>query len=323
LVVVLVRCGGQLVGAAALFRRRRGGVAVLSPVGLHVSDFSDVLLDDCVAAEAAYHLAREIVVQARGGVVDLPETPPSAAVWHLADVWPAASWHLRSSTCLAGPAQPMEKLIDSLPSRNAGRKRRKLRQIEAQQLAVKLVDSARAAEAVNDLLRLHREQWRGRGMTREHGRARFGVFLSRAARTMIERGEAAISEYRQDGRLVCVDLTLLGHDLAGGYLAGIDPRLRQRVDVTALLLRQNLDLACQFGRSTLSLLRGAEEHKLGWRPVVTANRRLLLAGTPAVTARAYAELVRARSRLVDLLGSRLPKAHRLLHRMKAWLPSFT
>ena len=62
------------------------------------------------------------------------------------------------------------------------------------------------------------------------------------------------------------------------YLYGFCPDLRQRIDVTQLLLGRNLDLAQRLGRPTLSLLRGDEPYKRRWRPRETRNQRVLLAG---------------------------------------------
>jgi hypothetical protein len=260
-----------------------------------------------------------MAAQARGGVVDLPEVAPAAAAWRAVVAWPARAWLLPASTCLEIAGRPVDEHLRTLPGRKARTKRRKLRLVDAEGLDVRDVDSAGAADSVAELLRLHHLQCRGHGMTREHGRARFAAHLARATTTMIDRGEAALVEYRKGEALVCVDLMLVGPAMVGGYLVGVHPDLRHRVDVTAMLLRQNLDLACRLGRLTLSMLRGQEEHKLGWRPEPVVNHRVLLAGAGAVAGPAalYAAAAWGRARAADTVRSRFPALHQSLRRTLA------
>jgi CelD/BcsL family acetyltransferase involved in cellulose biosynthesis len=79
LVLVLVRRAGRLVAAAPMMRRRRIGVPAIAPLGAAISDFTDVLIDDSCAPEAARHLARELVNQPQGHVIDLAEVSDLAA----------------------------------------------------------------------------------------------------------------------------------------------------------------------------------------------------------------------------------------------------
>jgi CelD/BcsL family acetyltransferase involved in cellulose biosynthesis len=71
LVLVLVWRAGRLVAAAPLMRRRRFGVPVLAPLGVGISDFTDILIDDSCAREAARHLARELGRVRGWQVIDL------------------------------------------------------------------------------------------------------------------------------------------------------------------------------------------------------------------------------------------------------------
>jgi len=69
-----------------------------------VSDFTDVLIDDSCAHEAAGHLARELTKVGGWWVIDLPEVPHSAATAHLVDAWPWPTWTVGGSVCLEFPA---------------------------------------------------------------------------------------------------------------------------------------------------------------------------------------------------------------------------
>jgi CelD/BcsL family acetyltransferase involved in cellulose biosynthesis len=322
LVLVLVRKAGRLVAAAPMMRRRRIGVPVLAPLGAAISDFTDVLIDDSCAPEAARHLARELVNQPQGHVIDLAEVPDLAAVWHLVDAWPLRIWRLPGSICTELSARPMQELIDALPRNDARTRRKKQRKIQAAGIESRVV-TGHAGEAIAALLRLHREQWRGRGMNPEHGRARFAAHLSRAVPAMVERGHAHLVEYRLAGDLVAVELLLTSHRLLCGYLYGFRPDLRRRIDVAQLLLGTDLELAQQLDRPTLSLLRGDEPYKRHWRPRQTRNQRVLLSCRGRLPAAQYAAAVRDRGRLGQAVKTRLPWLAGAGRRVKACLPFST
>jgi hypothetical protein len=320
LLVTVVRRGGRLVAASALTRRRP---AVLTAVGAGVSDFTDVLLDDACAAPAARRLAGELSAQCRGRVIDLPEVPPTAAAWLLAGAWPGRTWPVPSSTCLELPALAMDELIATLPTTAARRSRKKARKNEAAGVRARLSRSHEVADRVATMIRLHEQQWQGRGMNPEHGRARFAAHLTRALPVMVERRQALLVEYWSGSSLMAVDVLVVGHRMAYAYLYGIRPELRQLVDVTHLMLDTSLGLTCELGLPALSLLRGDEPHKRHWRPRPARNHRLLLAGPGYLPGAAYAAGVRARARLGRVVTSRLPGLRTTARRIAAWSPSCT
>jgi hypothetical protein len=79
--------------------------------------------------------------------------------------------------------------------------------------------------------------------------------------------------------VVAVNLTLLSGRLAGVYLYGFHPQLRERkVDVATMLLRASTEQLASGGeRRILSLLRGDEPYKHRWCPETVVNQRFLLA----------------------------------------------
>lgn len=289
-VVLVRRADGTLVGAAALLRAR-GPLPVLTPLGGAITDFTDVLLDDG-CPDAAPALARALARAARGAVVDLREVRPGAAAERLYEAWRGPRRRLADSECLELPAVPMETLLERIPSGKAQRMRAKFRKLDALGIDERVVPGAEVPAALRRLLRLHQLQWRGRGVTAEHTSERFAEHLARAVRPMVERGDAAVTEYRLGDEVLCADLTLMSPRLAGGYLYGADPALRARkVDVAAMLLRHAAREAAASGRATLSMLRGTEPYKHHWRPETVPNQRLMLAGpgtAPLLWARAGA-----------------------------------
>lgn len=305
--VVLVRRDGALVAAAPLMLVHRP-FPVLVQLGGSISDFSDVLLDRDHVDSAAQALAKALATAARTAVIDLREVRPGADAERVYDCWDGARDRLADSLCLELPAVPMDELLGRLPSSRAQRARAKIRKIDSLGIVERVVPVEEIPAAVERLLTLHRLQWQGRGVTAEHLSARFAEHLTRSARSMVECGDAMVTEFRLAGEVVAADLTLMSPRLAGGYLYGADPALRDRkVDVATMLLRESARRISVDGRTTLSMLRGNEPYKHHWRPETVRNQRLLLArGLLAPSLRLVAARAAARGRAAVLVNERLP-----------------
>ncbi|WP_231632290.1 GNAT family N-acetyltransferase [Streptomyces clavuligerus] len=307
--VVLVRLNGRLVAAAPLTLVHRP-LPLLVLLGGPVSDYGDILVDDDHRGCAVAALERGLRRAARHAVVDLREVRPGAAAEALYESWRGGRRRLADSVCLELPAVPMDELVARLAAKPAQRMRAKLRRIDALRIEGRAVPEAEVPRAVAELLRLHALQWRGRGVTVEHLRPRFAEHLARAARRMVRDGDAALTEYRRDGEVVAAGLALHSAALTGGYLYGAHPALReQKVDVTAMLLRQEADQAARAGRRVVSMLRGCEPYKNHWRPEAVGNQRLLLAPAALEGAlRLHTARTVWRARAADAVRARLPAA---------------
>jgi len=297
--VFLVRQHGRLVAAAAF--QARG--PVLAPLGGDLTDFTDVLLDDRAAVPAARALTAALLRDPGWQVVDLPESRRGAA---LVAAWPGGHHETAGSVCLDLPARPMDELVAALPPHTRKTVRRRLNQLRKAGPEIRETTPGEAPRAIDDLLRLHRRQWQGRGGNPGHRTPAFAAHLTSAIPGMIRDGQAALLEYRFAGDLLASSLLLIGRDLVGGYLYGADPVLRGRVDVTTMLLADALALAHRWGRPTMSMLRGAEPHKATWRPAAVANRRLLLTRPGSLRGAAYAHGVLLHRRAVTFAGRRAP-----------------
>ncbi len=292
--VVLVRRDGRLVAAAALHLRRRGPFSVLSPLGGALSDFTDVLVDDAVAGEAARALVSVLTRQRGWHVLDFPETRPGSVVGGvLRDGWPARSHAMPASLCLELPTTPVEQLLRDLPSHARKTVRRRVNQIERLGIATRSVPVEEVDRAVADLLALHTVQWQGRAVNRAHLSPEFAGHLGRAVRAMVGTGQATLLEYRLGDRLVASNLVLAGPTLAGGYLFGAEPALRDEIDISTLLVTSTMTEAYERKCATMSMLRGAEPYKMRWRPTEVTNERVLLTRPGRASALGYTAAVRA------------------------------
>lgn len=282
--LVLVWRGGELAAVAPLVRGR-GPVPVVGFAGGAVTDHMDVLIGDAEADEVVDALATGMRRAARGGVLDLREVRPGGAVERVYARWRGPRRRLADSVCLELPGLAMDGLIGRVSSSRGQHIRRALRALDRAGVTAHDVPPARTSAAVAAMLRLHLLQWQGRGVTPEHTRERFAAHLGRAAAGLAASGGAVVTEFRRDGEVVAAGLALLSPSLAGGYLYGAHPALREaRLDVMTLLTRHTAGLAADGGHAALSLLRGAEPYKYHWCPEPRANQRLLLAGPPAAPA---------------------------------------
>ncbi|MFD4635229.1 GNAT family N-acetyltransferase [Streptomyces sp. NPDC058284] len=275
--VVLVRDGGRLIAAAPLMRVDTP-VPALKPLGGEISDFTDVLLDDAHREAGTEALLAGLYALARTAVVDFGEVRPGACVESLYERWPGPRRTLADSACLELPALPMDGLLKRLPAPRAQRTRAKIRKLAALGVESRVVPVEEVETSVRTLLHLHQLQWQGRKVTAEHLQPRFHEHLLRSMRPMVAAGEAVVTEFRLDGEVLAADLTLLSGTLAGGYLYGAHPRLRERkVDVATMLLDACTRHTGGEHPRALSLLRGNESYKHHWRPEPVHNRRFLLA----------------------------------------------
>ncbi|MET8682286.1 GNAT family N-acetyltransferase [Streptomyces sp. NPDC004647] len=317
--LLLVRRQGRLVGAAPLILAHRP-VPVLLPIGVGVSDFCDVLLDDSCAEAAAASLAHGLAAAAAGALVDLREVRPGAAAERLFANWPGSKRRLPDSLCMELPGRPVDELLNRMPSSSARRSRSKLRKLDILGIEPRSVPEREVADALVTMLRLHCLQWEGRGVTPEHRRPRFAEHLVRAVRQMVGTGDARVTEYVLEGRVVATDVTLMSAELSGGYLYGAHPDLRAaKADINTMLLRHDAAHAAETGRSVVSLLRGNEEYKRHWRPVAVTNQRLLLS-RPGLAPALYlhAAQVAARLLLVRVARARLPALLAWRTRLNNW-----
>ncbi|MEG3628723.1 GNAT family N-acetyltransferase [Streptomyces poriticola] len=276
--LVLALDGRDLVGAAALLRVRRP-VPALVPLGGAISDYGDVLLDDERGPAAVAALVEGLSRAARTALVDLREVRPGGAAERVYRHWRGPRHRIGDSLCLELPAVPMAELAARLPSAKARQRvRAQLRRLDALGVKSRVVLPDETETALHRLLELHRLQWRGRKVTGEHLRPRFREHLVRSVVPMVRTGDAVVTEFRLADEVVAVDVTLLSRQLAGGYLYGAHPGLRERrADVAVMLLDACTEQLRGGERGTLSLLRGNEPYKHHWRPERVRNQRLLLA----------------------------------------------
>lgn len=271
---------------------RRWGFPVLVPLAEAQSDFADFLLDPAYGEDAIGHLSRALIDEPGWCALDLREVRPGSVAHAVAERWPRRTWRLPASICLEIPVTDISELFGRMRGRAAKKMRAKLRTIDGSGITVQTVPAERAAQAVGTLLDLHEEQWRDRPMNPEHASDRFRRHLEDAASGMIRDGQAVIFQFRHHGRVLASHLLVIGHRFVGAYLYGLAPEFRTMVDVSLLLVREELAVGQERDLPDISFLRGVEPYKLKWRPNSVQNERLILGRS--ARAIAFAAVARAR-----------------------------
>ncbi|MFE9673426.1 GNAT family N-acetyltransferase [Streptomyces sp. NPDC006259] len=316
--LLVVRSGDDLLAVAPLMAVRRP-LPTLVPLGGAISDYGDVLVDDERGETALAALTEALAAAARTALIDFREVRPGGAVERVYERWSGPRRRVSDSLCLELPAVPMDELVARLPSAKAQRVRAKLRKLTALGVRREVVRPDEVDSALRRLLELHRLQWQGRKVTNEHLRPRFCEHLVRSVGPMVRSGDAVVTEFRLEDDVVAVDLTLLSRSLAGGYLYGAHPRLREhKADVAVMLLDACSEHTRHETCGALSLLRGNEPYKHHWRPEPVVNQRLLLARrrtAPLLSAAVWD--VAARRRGKELLRRWEDRRERREHRARA------
>jgi hypothetical protein len=164
-----------------------------------------------------------------------------------------------------------------------------------------VIPAEEVAETVDAFIALHRNQWASRGIAAEHIKPEFAAHLRQALEAMVDRGEAAVTEYHLDDEVVAVDILVIGRNYIGTYLFGHAPKLRSEISVFTLILHEGMGLAQNLSKETYSMLRGLEAYKDHWKPSYVPNTRLILTG--GLLGSAYVALLAARSWVESLLAT--------------------
>lgn len=313
---------GALVGLLPLMLERRGGQGRLLFVGTGLTDHLDVLAGAGRETEVAEACGVALGQMDDWRVADLQELRPEAAAWGVFRGWTGLRRGIRQSNCLVVEARPWEELVMHL-SRNRREKARKtIRRAEQDGVRCEPAGPEEAERAARRWLALHREYWRGRGITQEHLTGRFAAHMEAAARRMSASGCGAVYEFWRGGEVVASDFVTTGRDYVASYLQGANEYALRRFQVSSLFMWNWVNVALDRGVPTVSMLRGEEPYKFRWEPSVAANHRVVL-GRDRVSFGLYAGYHAARSRAARYAKSEAaPRwVGSAADRLKGYMPS--
>lgn len=309
--LILISRQDKPVAAAAFHLTSGGPLRRLRLLGDDLSDYGDVLLTGTDRTAAARRLATAIADLRHP--VDLHETAPGSAAGELAGLFPRWTGAHPESTCLELCVRGWQDAVAALPHRSVARLNAKIRRHDRLGVRAEPTPSDEAAAAVDELLRLHAEQWRGRNINPEHLSARFRALLQSAVPELIADGCGDLVRFRVGAETVACDLLFYWEDTVAAYLNGASADMRSRIDYTTLFVHEGLNIVERRDAKTYMFLRGREPYKQRWCPASHVNRRLVFAGAPS-TILATAHLGTSASARAAAVASvhalRRLKAHR-------------
>ncbi len=263
--IVAVRDGENLVGLAPLALRRRGPFRVLTELGRQPANYWDVL---------ALPERREEVVGAVAMEIARRESEWDAAIFGglergsgTSDALASMGLHVRERPPIPYPAVALpttfEEYLMRLPAKRRKDLRRHLRRLDGGELEQCTVDDpAAVAETVVRWQDLRIRWWaaRGRRINPEHASARFGDFMTDVLELLIPRGLARLVEFRMEGRVVAVEISLLDARRLYAWMDGYDPELA-KLGLGKVAVAEGIRWSIETGRELFDFMVGDEPYK--------------------------------------------------------------
>jgi CelD/BcsL family acetyltransferase involved in cellulose biosynthesis len=307
---------GEVVALAPIDRVWVGGLAVLRPLGLGVSDYFDLLLppepDRRRTALAAF---ADALVERAGAwdALDLRGVPAESPT--VRELVVAASERGMRHAVVPGHSRPAVSLdgtwdeyLNGRPGRFRYNLRSRLRRLQ-ERGAVTFRSMTRPSEvrwAMVALTELHARRWRG-----QHTSTIFSAssaarrFYAEAARKYAERDMLDLTLLEVDGCPVAGSLGFVDGDTHYYYVPAFEPELASLAP-SSLLLAHLIERAYERGLRRFDFMLGDEPYKARWANEERETVNLLvgaptLRGQAAFTALVGAQQARRRARSSPLL----------------------
>jgi CelD/BcsL family acetyltransferase involved in cellulose biosynthesis len=270
-----VREGGRVVGIAAMRRRRVLGVRTLN-VSDEPGDYWDLVAVPEARGDVEAMLGEELRRRAREWdavvVARLPSGSSTAAAMERAGLRPVRRWQ---TPC---PGMPLPDSFDAylstLPTSRRTNVRRRLKNLDGGELALRVVAPAELPEAVARWQTLRMRQWQalGKRLMTEHTQARFRAFLVDVTSQLVPAGLALMWEFVREDQVVGSFINLCDERAFYQYLGAYEPELG-RLAIGKVATAEAIRTSIAAGRSYYDFGRGVEEYKYWFgaadRPSVT------------------------------------------------------
>ncbi|WP_131195441.1 GNAT family N-acetyltransferase [Lichenihabitans psoromatis] len=277
LFTVAVRHDDRLVALAPLYREDGPWGRRLLPLGISVSDYSDVLIDPDHREAAGAALLD--LLQDHHPLWDLwsaEEAPPDAAVLTLP--W-GASWTATIEPHSACPVLMLPRTVADLPAAIPARTMRKWRmaqnRIGRRAWRIERAEPGHWRPLLDDLFGLHQQRWISRNQPGVLADADVRRFHERAVPRLLEAGLLRLSRLSIDDRVAGAYYGFDQGSRSFAYIGGFDPAFAFESPGT-ILLGAAIEAATHRGASEFHFLRGQELYKYGWGAVDRWNQRLTM-----------------------------------------------
>jgi CelD/BcsL family acetyltransferase involved in cellulose biosynthesis len=271
--VAVLHDGQALTGVLPLYVLDNRSERKLLPMGAGITDYQDALLAPDVPADAAGHLLRVALCQARRDgvtVCDLIDVPPDAHLHAVAipQGW-RGEWRAADACPVLRLPEPMEQLRACVPApmlRKLRMNRHRVARIGG--CTTEIATEETVPGLLDALFRLHEARWGGEGVL---GDPRVRAFHHDAAPLLLAEGALRLQVLRFGGRIVVAYYALLaGPRRILFYLSAYDPH-HARESPGTVLLGAMIEAAVREGRTELHFLRGGESYKHAWGGIDRMN----------------------------------------------------
>lgn len=269
---IVVRRGDRLVALAPLYLEDGAFGRRLLPIGISLSDFSDVLLDPGESRAAAALMAHAAGL---GDAWSLEELAPEAAAlalpcppgWRDARCGQSACPELTLSGRVDADGLPLE-----VPAKRRANVRRAVR--AASKRGLRIERPAEADGFLDQLTALHRRRWDGEGEASVLADPAVQGLLREALPALLSAGQAHLATVRIGGVVAGALLSLRWGGTLAPYLSAFDPAFAAESPLAILFAEALREAAAGLHR--FSFLRGREPYKYLWGATDRWNTRRTL-----------------------------------------------
>lgn len=295
---IVARDDHEVVGIAALVRRRKGPLRILEPVGMDPGDYWDVLAAPGRREEVAGAVAGALREHRRHwDAWILRCTPPASPLPAALDGLPALRRAPIPAPAIALP-DDFEAYLASMSSSHRSNLRKHLRRLDSGDVVLEeITDPARIGPAVERWQGFREAQWaaQGKDINPVHLSPRFAAFMAAVLGELLPSGRALLWEFSVAGRVVGTYVNFADDDAFYWYLGGFDPSV-VKLGLGKIAIGHGIRTSIAAGRGRYDFGRGAEPYKYWYdavdRPLEarvvgsgTLRSRVALAGARGVLSR--------------------------------------
>ncbi|MHB8481174.1 MAG: GNAT family N-acetyltransferase [Nitrospiria bacterium] len=278
MVLLIYDEGGQLVGIAPWYIRKKGGFFNLRDIRFlgeeeACSSYLDIIVSPGDRKKVIHRIYDYLKVEIRRSwdILTLSETPvesPSIDIWKdlIGEDGKVMDIVETSSCPVINLPESLERFLESLSGNeryNLNRKRKHLE--EAGTVAYRRVSSVEGAgEAMETFVSLHEKRWTKKGSGGAFQSQRFLKFHLEIARLFAKKGWFQLDLLFLNGKAIAGIYGFQYHGRYSFYLPGLDPEALPKASPGIQLLFHRVEMSIREGLKQVDLLRGMTGYKMAW-----------------------------------------------------------
>jgi CelD/BcsL family acetyltransferase involved in cellulose biosynthesis len=262
--LIEIRCGDRLVGAAPMLIYQRGAERVLALMGGGVSDYLDVLFDPAYIDEATDLLWDLLPRIAGWDAVEFTDLPPTSCLLHKNP----SGWEYARTAHNVCPVLPLPSKLEKLGSVFPRRQRKNLRNARNRlrslgESHIEIAAENNLQEVLGSMFRLHTTRWAQAGEPGVLSNPMVQEFHRSVSPKLLRKRILRLYSLRVRARAIAVLHAFFEREVAYYYLQGFDPAFAWFSPGTQILGAVVED-AIRHGMRKVNFLRGQERYKYGW-----------------------------------------------------------